>query len=193
MGKSSRICAMRNRITHLHHDRSYSDYKSFQANESFQQQQTRKRLMNLQTFKALSVMMTEIMRVTIIWCYRRWWLNINVRYNGRPSFFCGVTWRRLAVGYWRFGQPFEQFFENNTVNEVFYCLTVAYRAHRLSRNIVKKLPAYVAADASNLAEYNETRSFNKLYFCVCVWFSFIFMDPCIVVWHRINNQQDATV
>jgi hypothetical protein len=72
----------------------------------------------------------------------------------------------LAVGYWRFGQPFEPLFEDNAVQEVFYCLSAEYRAHRLSRNIGDQLPAYVAADASNLTEYSETCSFNELYFCV---------------------------
>jgi hypothetical protein len=118
-----------------------------------------------ETFKALYVMMTEIMRVAIILCYRRWWLNITYD-TKRPSFLCGVMWRRLAVSYWRFGQPFEPLFEDNTVQEVFYCLTVEYRAHRRSRNIGNKLTAYVAAVGTNLAEYSEIRSLNELHFCV---------------------------
>ena len=155
---------MPNAITHLHHDRSHSDYTPFQAYECFQQYQTRKRLKNLQTFKALPITMTEIMRVAIVCFYWRWCLNIT--YTDRTSFFYDVTWRRLAVGYWRFGQPFEPLFEDSAVQEVFYCLPAEYRVHRLYRNTGDQLPACVAADASNLTEYSETRSFNEWYFCV---------------------------
>ena len=130
----------------------------------FQQYQTGNRLTNLHSFKALSVTMTEIMRVAIVCCYRPWWLNIT--YTGRPSYFCDVTWRWLAVRYWRFGQPLEPLLEDNAVQEVFYCLTAEYWAHRLSRDTGGQLPANVAAGASNLTEYSETRSFIEWYFCI---------------------------
>lgn len=42
---------MRNSITHLHHDRSNSDHKSFQAHECFQQHQTRQQVNEFADFQ----------------------------------------------------------------------------------------------------------------------------------------------
>jgi abortive infection bacteriophage resistance protein len=80
---------MRSPITHLHHDRSHPVYNSFQTYECFQQYETRNRLTNRQTFKVLSVTLTEIMRVAIVCCYRRWWFSIT--YSGRRFYVVQVS------------------------------------------------------------------------------------------------------